>query len=118
MSLEDQIVDLNNSVDNLMSIKSDIKNAIIAKGGQVDSSDKFNTYADKITDLPATIINNQDKTFTENGTYTADSGYTGLGNVTVNVPKTNVAGITIDNIFAVDDTGKLKRWWRFSMYCN
>ena len=30
-------------------------------------------------------INNQDKTITENGTYTADSGYTGLGTVTVNV---------------------------------
>ena len=31
-------------------------------------------------------INNQDKTVTQNGTYTADSGYTGLGTVTVNVP--------------------------------
>lgn len=30
-------------------------------------------------------INNQDKTITTNGTYTADSGYTGLGEVTVNV---------------------------------
>ena len=30
-------------------------------------------------------INNQDKTITENGTYTADSGYTGLGTVTVDV---------------------------------
>ena len=31
-------------------------------------------------------INNQDITVTENGTYTADSEYTGLGEVTVNVP--------------------------------
>ena len=30
-------------------------------------------------------INNQDKTITKNGTYTADAGYTGLGEVTVNV---------------------------------
>lgn len=30
-------------------------------------------------------INNQDKTITENGTYTADAGYTGLGTVEVNV---------------------------------
>ena len=30
-------------------------------------------------------INNQNKTITENGTYTADAGYTGLGEVTVNV---------------------------------
>lgn len=31
-------------------------------------------------------IKNQPKTITENGTYTHDSGYTGLGAVTVNVP--------------------------------
>ena len=31
-------------------------------------------------------IKNQNKTVTENGTYKADSGYTGLGTVTVNVP--------------------------------
>jgi len=36
--------------------------------------------------VPGQQINNQDKTITENGTYTADSGYTGLGEVTVNVP--------------------------------
>ena len=34
-------------------------------------------------------INNQDKTITQNGTYTADSGYTGLGTVNVNVPSTS-----------------------------
>ncbi|MBQ1551689.1 MAG: BspA family leucine-rich repeat surface protein [Bacilli bacterium] len=34
-----------------------------------------------------TTINNQDKTVTQNGSYTADSGYTGLGTVTVNVPE-------------------------------
>lgn len=32
-----------------------------------------------------TEINNQDKTITENGAYTADEGYTGLGTVTVNI---------------------------------
>lgn len=31
-------------------------------------------------------INNQDKTITKNGQYTADEGYTGLGTVTINVP--------------------------------
>ena len=35
-------------------------------------------------------INNQDKTITENGIYTADEGYDGLGTVTVEVP--NSAG--------------------------
>lgn len=33
-------------------------------------------------------INNQNKTLTSNGVYTADSGYTGLGEVTVAVPPT------------------------------
>lgn len=37
-----------------------------------------------------TKINNQDKEVVENGTYTADEGYTGLGIVTVNVPSTGV----------------------------
>lgn len=34
----------------------------------------------------ALTIKNQDKTIVENGTYTADEGFTGLGNVTVKVP--------------------------------
>ena len=33
------------------------------------------------------VINNEDITVTTNGTYTAGEGYTGLGTVTVNVPK-------------------------------
>lgn len=35
-------------------------------------------------------IKNQDKTITENGTYKADSGYTGLGTVSVNVPSSGI----------------------------
>ena len=35
-----------------------------------------------------TTINNQDKTITSNGEYTADTGYTGLGTVTVDVEPT------------------------------
>ena len=37
--------------------------------------------------VPGQIINNQNKTITENGSYTADAGYTGLGTVIVNVPQ-------------------------------
>lgn len=33
------------------------------------------------------VINNQNRTFTENGVYNADAGYTGLGTVTVDVPE-------------------------------
>lgn len=35
-------------------------------------------------------INNQDIIVTQNGEYTAESGYTGLGTVTVNVPAPNI----------------------------
>ena len=37
-------------------------------------------------------IRNQNKTITENGTYTADSGYTGLGTVTVDVQASGGTG--------------------------
>ena len=43
-----------------------------------------------------TPINNQDKTITENGEYTADSGYTGLGTVTVNVPTPMLDGDAVE----------------------
>ena len=44
-----------------------------------------------LANLPTAIrsistVNNQNKTFTTNGTYTADTGYTGLGTVTVALP--------------------------------
>ena len=42
-----------------------------------------------------TDINNQDKTITKNGQYTADEGYTGLGTVTVKVPS---EGDVVDSI--------------------
>ena len=66
--------------------------------GWVDTANAIGLTADKIkkgetilgiegTAETGTEINNQDKTITENGTYTADEGYTGLGTVTVNVPQ-------------------------------
>ena len=42
-------------------------------------------------------INNQDKTITENGSYTYDNGYTGLGTVTVDVP-------TLDTVYATPNS--------------
>lgn len=39
-----------------------------------------------VKNFVGSTIKNQDKTVTTNGTVTADSGYTGLGTVTVNVP--------------------------------
>lgn len=71
----------------LKNTKEAIKRAIIEKGVEVLDTDTFRSYANKITlivgDNPSP--NNQDKTFTENGVYTFDEGYTGLGTVTINV---------------------------------
>lgn len=47
-------------------------------------------------------IKNQDITITENGTYTAESGYTGIGTATVNVPQpTGEINITSNSIVDV-----------------
>ena len=52
---------------------------------------EYNNKSDKLAQAISQItvgdtINNQNKTITENGTYSADEGYTGLGEVVVNVP--------------------------------
>lgn len=48
-------------------------------------------------------IHNQNKTITENGEYTADLGYTGLGTVTVDVPQpTGVINITNNGTYDVE----------------
>ena len=46
--------------------------------------------------LPGEVVKNQNKTITENGLYSYDAGYTGLGNITVNVPQIT-SGIAISN---------------------
>lgn len=76
---------LETKIDYLADTKKDIREAIINKGVDVEETDPFRSYAEKIEDIP-TEVHNQDKTITENGVYTADSGYTGLGEVTVSVP--------------------------------
>lgn len=64
-----------------------------------------------VKEVPAQV-NNQDITVTENGTYTAEDGYTGLGTVNVNVPSggelTNRFGATLDTFIGdVNANGEL-----------
>lgn len=47
-------------------------------------------------------VNNQDKTITENGVYTADQGYTGIGTATVNVPVPQNMSVNIPASVTVD----------------
>lgn len=73
-------------VEYLDETKTDIREAIINKGVDVGEDDPFRSYAEKIGEIEGGEVHNQDKTITENGTYTADAGYTGLGQVVVDVP--------------------------------
>ncbi len=79
----------------MIKVQTDSQGKVITLNGQALVS----------LDLP-----NQNKTITENGTYTADSGYNGLGTVTVNVPSTSSSkyGISIDSMLGDPDAnGKL-----------
>ena len=51
-------------------------------------------------------INNQDLTITENGVYTAESGYTGIGTATVNVqPSLGAKSITANDTYVAANEG-------------
>ena len=65
---------------------SDVANAV---GLTPEKLVKGNTVlgVEGTAEAGGTTINNQDKTITSNGQYTADEGYTGLGTVTVQVPQ-------------------------------
>lgn len=75
---------LDDKLDYLKETKEQIRQAINSKGQQVSTSDTFRSYATKISAIDT--VNNQNKTVTANGVYSADAGYSGLGNVTVSLP--------------------------------
>lgn len=56
---------------------------------------KFNKKLGITPSSGGTTINNQDISVTENGTYTADEGYTGLGTVEVEVPAPVIESLTV-----------------------
>ena len=76
--------DTEQKLDYLADTKELIREAIINKGQPVEETASFRSYAESIGELTGEI-NNQDVLITENGTYEAESGYTGLGEVTVEV---------------------------------
>lgn len=86
--MSDVIAELSKVIES----RDDIKSAIENKGQNVNTD--IRTYANAIENI--STINNQNKTVTQNGTYTADQGYTGLGTVDVNVPITNTSEYSND----------------------
>jgi hypothetical protein len=69
-------------MSNLTSLFTDIANTIRTKKGTTAEIVAEN-FPQEIASI--TTVNNQDKTITESGIFTADTGYTGLGTVTVDV---------------------------------
>ena len=84
-AIEQLVITVNVPVSQLQS-----KAVTITSNGNIsvlpDTDYNGMAQVDLTVSVPSQEINNQDKTITQNGTYTADSGYTGLGEVTVNVP--------------------------------
>lgn len=70
-------------IDNLTNFLTDIATAIRTKK-ETEAEIPAEQFDSEI--LTINTVNNQDKEITENGTYSPDEGYTGLGNVVVNVP--------------------------------
>ena len=89
MSIADQITRIKNNIAASYAECS-------AKGATLPTDENSENLPNTIASISAgSEINNQDKTITSNGTYTADAGYTGLGTVTVNVPTPSAGGVEI-----------------------
>lgn len=92
--MADTIKTIEEKLTTVKTSLSNIKTSIVNKG-QTPTGD-ITTYATAIDNISTgTPINNQDKTITSNGSYTADEGYTGLGTVNVNVDTVNNTNLTV-----------------------
>ena len=77
--------DLITEVNRLADYKTRLYNRLVAQGDTViQPNDSMDTYISRYERLK--VINNQSITITENGDYRATGTYTGLNNITVNVP--------------------------------
>lgn len=92
---------MNEKLAYLAETKEQIKEALINKGATINSDTTFRSYVDKINAIET--INNQTKEVTENGTYTPDEGYTGLGSVIVNVQGSGSASTGVKQFATVEE---------------
>ena len=86
---------LTDNLNQIVSIKSDIKDAIEAKGVSM-SGVSFGSYADKIGEITTQFVT-EPLNVTDNGTYTPGQGVDGFSQVVVNVPQ-SVSGFTQKDI--------------------
>ena len=87
------------SIENAQQKVAAAYTAVSNKGGTLPSVRNLANLPSAITSISGggggITINNQDKEITQNGSYTADAGYTGLGTVTVNVDTVNNTSLSI-----------------------
>ena len=87
------------SIENAQQKVAAAYTAVSNKGGTLPATRNLANLPSAITSISGggggSTINNQDKTITVNGSYTADAGYTGLGTVTVNVDTVNNTPLSI-----------------------
>lgn len=80
-------------------IQGNISDAYLScsnKGATIPAQANSDNLANCISSIPTgSTINNEDITVTTNGTYTASSGYTGLGTVEVTVPTVNNTTLSV-----------------------
>lgn len=81
-------------ISNLTNFLTDVANAIRTKK-ETEAEIPAEQFDSEI--LAINTVNNQNKTITENGTYNADEGYTGLGEVVVNVESTGKVPVKLFN---------------------
>ena len=127
--------------DQIQRIKTNITNAYNEIEKFNVNVSEYNNKSDKLAEAISNItvgetINNQNKTITENGIYSADEGYTGLGEVVVDVANTIPSAVATDDvcrknlcywmdaidnrgIFDIDGTRSTTagNWWSKSGYC-
>ena len=94
----------------LKQTKANIKAAIQEKGQAVANDEPFASYPAKIRAIGnGTVPKYQNKTVTENGSYTADEGYDALSSVTVKVPAPEgTREITENGVFDVEEYEKVE----------
>ncbi len=91
-------IELDARAKKMESILAEANAALVGKNGA--AVDNFSALPGAIDAIEAPAVILQDKTVTENGVYTADGGYDGLGEVTVEVAGSGdiEAGIIYDEI--------------------